>query len=320
MRAKTPLLWNNKRYHSLNYHLQQKFGGKVIKISLNAGFTCPNRDGTLSNGGCFFCSQRGSGDFTGESFISLEQQFARGREIMNRKWTGNKYIAYFQSFSNTYGPIDKLKNIYRWAIQQPGVVGIAIATRPDCLGNDVLDLLEEINSKTYLWVELGLQTMHQRTASMLNMHYNCSVFLDALNQLNHRHIETCAHIIFGLPEETYNDMLKTSEFVASQPLQGIKIHLLHLLKGTLLVKMFKDKNYQFLSKQDYVDLVVDTLERLSPDVVIHRLTGDGPRKLLIGPEWSLHKKDVLNSIDKRLIERNTWQGRLYSNNYNSDNS
>ncbi|MEN6463416.1 MAG: TIGR01212 family radical SAM protein [Syntrophomonas sp.] len=306
-----PQLWDGKRYHSLNHHLREIFGEKVVKISLDAGFTCPNRDGTLSTGGCSYCSLRGSGDFTGSKGLNLEQQFIQGRELIAAKWYGNKYIAYFQAFSNTYAPVDKLRNLYEWALEQPGVVGLAIATRPDCLPNEVLDLLEELNQRTYLWIELGLQTIHQRTSQLLNMQYDCHVFEKALTQLNQRNIETCAHIIMGLPGETQDEMKQTAEYVACQPIQGLKIHLLHLLRGTHLARYFNENPFPFLTKEEYVDLVVKTLEIIPPHMIIHRLTGDGPRKLLIGPEWSLKKHSVLNSIEACLKERNTWQGRLF---------
>lgn len=306
-----PNLWEGKRYHSLNCHLRKRFFEKVVKISLDAGFTCPNRDGKLSIGGCYFCSPRGSGDFAGSRDLSLKEQFEQGRELINSKWRGNKFIAYFQAFSNTYAPVGKLRSIYEWALEQPGVVGLAVATRPDCLPDEVLDLLEELNQRTYLWIELGLQTVHQRTSKLMNIQYDYHVFENALAKLNKRNIETCAHIIFGLPGETREDMMQTAEYTADQKIQGLKIHLLHLLQGTPLVHYYNENHIPFLTKEEYIDLVVKTLEIISPDVVIHRLTGDGPRKILIGPEWSLKKHDVLNSIESCLKERNTWQGKLF---------
>lgn len=306
-----PDLWNGSRYHSLNYHLREVFGEKIAKISLDAGFTCPNRDGTLSAGGCSFCSPRGSGDFTGTKGLKLEQQFIQGRELTAAKWHANKYIAYFQAFSNTYAPVDRLRKLYKRALEQPGVVGLAIATRPDCLSDEVLDLLEELKQQTYLWVELGLQTVHQRTSRILNMQYDYHVFENALGKLNQRNIETCAHIILGLPGENREDMMQTAQYVASQKIQGLKIHLLHLLQGTPLTEYYNHNPFPFLTLEEYVEMVVKTLEIISPRVIIHRLTGDGPRKLLIGPEWSLKKHRVLNKIEKNMQERDTWQGRLF---------
>jgi radical SAM protein (TIGR01212 family) len=307
-----PNLWEGKRYHSLNFHLREIFGEKVGKISLDAGFTCPNRDGTLSTKGCIFCSARGSGDFTGPKGMDLQKQIIQGRELIKEKWHASKFIAYFQAFSNTYAPIDKLRGLYQWGLEQPGVVGLALATRPDCLPDEVLDLLEELNQRAYIWVELGLQTVHERTSQLLNMQYNYHVFENALAKLNERNIDTCTHLIFGLPGETRDDMLQTAEYVANQKIHGLKIHLLHLLKGTPLAEYFYKNPFPFLTKEEYIDLVVKTLEITSPNVVIHRLTGDGPRKLLIGPEWSLNKHNVLNSLEKCLKERNTWQGRLFN--------
>lgn len=302
--------WGDKRYHSLNYYLREKFGQKVFKISLDAGFTCPNRDGKLATGGCLFCSERGSGDFAGDREVSLSVQFEQVKKVMHKKWSSDKYIAYFQAFTNTYAPVERLEKIYSFALQQSGVVGLAIATRPDCLPDDVLDLLEEINQKTYLWVELGLQTVHKRTARLVNLHYDYDVFVDSLYKLQARGIETCTHIILGLPGETREDMMATARAVAALPIQGLKIHLLHLMKGTPLVNLYEQNKLEFLSKEDYVNLVVDILEIIPSRVVIHRLTGDSPRNLLIGPQWSLKKWEVLNSINDALLKRNTWQGRL----------
>lgn len=307
--------WGDKRYYSLNYHLREKFGQKVFKISLDAGFSCPNRDGTLAVGGCAFCSPRGSGDFVAAHEKSLPEQFRQGQAMMQKKWSGQKYIAYFQAFTNTYAPVEKLRLIYRTALEQEGVVGLAVATRPDCLPEEVLDLLEEINQQTCLWVELGLQTMHKRSSQRLNIHYDYQDFLKALQALRNRNIETCAHIILGLPGEDRQDMLATARWVACLPMQGIKIHLLHLMKNTPLAKMYAQEPFTFLSQEEYVSLVVDILELLPPDIIIHRLTGDSPRNLLIGPEWSLKKWEVLNAIDRELERRNSWQGKNYGKNY-----
>lgn len=303
--------WGDKRYNSLNRHLREKFGGKVFKIPLDAGFTCPNRDGTLSREGCYFCSARGSGDFAGSRQQNLEEQFSNVCTMMHRKWAVGRYIAYFQAYSNTYAPLEKLQTVYEYAIARPGVVGLAIATRPDCLPVYVLDYLEALNRRIYLWVELGLQTIHESTARRLNLQYNFKDFSMALEALQSRGIETCAHIILGLPGEQRREMLLTGQTVARLPLQGLKIHLLHLMKGTPLEKVYRKKPFRFLEKDEYVELVADILEMLPPQVVIHRLTGDSPRELLIGPDWSLFKWEVLNSIDRCLEARDTWQGRLY---------
>ncbi len=306
-----PILWGNKRYNSLNYYLRRKFGEKVFKIPLDAGFTCPNRDGKLATGGCVFCSPRGSGDFAAQRSLRLAQQLAAGRQMMQKKWGANKYLAYFQAFSNTYAPVEQLRQTYEQVLNEPGVVGLAIATRPDCLPSEVLDLLQEINERCYLWVELGLQTIHTRTARAMNMHYDLYDFLRSLEELQYRNIETCAHIILGLPGENCRDMMMTGTTVASLPLQGLKIHLLHVMQGTALGTIYARQEFPLFKQEEYVRLVVDILEQLPGQMVIHRLTGDSPRQLLLGPHWSLNKWEVLNSIDNELQQRNTWQGKYY---------
>lgn len=304
--------WGDKRYHSINFFLRKKFETKVFKIPLDAGFTCPNRDGTLSTRGCLFCSAAGAGDFAGNRGNNISQQFTEVAETMHNKWHEGKYIAYFQAFTNTYAEISVLRELYYEALQQPGVVGLAIATRPDCLNSHVLDLLEEIKAQTYLWVELGLQTIHKITAERMNLHYCCDDFQLALNNLRARDIPVVAHIILGLPGESHEQMHQTGEWLAKRPVQGIKIHLLHLMKNTQLAFDYKNRPFHYFTQSEYVDMVIDCLEILSPDVVIHRLTGDSPRALLIGPEWSLNKWETLNSIDRRLLERDTWQGKYYN--------
>lgn len=308
-------MWGDKRYNSLNYHLRQKFNDKVFKISLDAGFSCPNRDGTISRGGCIFCSERGSGDFTGKS-RDLVEQFYEVKEMMNKKWKKGKYIAYFQAYTNTYAPVNVLREKYYSILNIEDVVGIAIATRPDCLLEDVLDLLSEINEKTYLWVELGLQTVNENTAKLINRGYNLETYIKAVNELKKRNIEVVTHVIFGLLGETKKDMLDTVEFVANTKTQGIKIHLLHLMKGTALVDYYEKGMLSFLSFDEYVDLVVKAINILPENMVVHRLTGDSPRELLIGPMWSLKKWEVLNEIDKRLEQEDIWQGKGYVENKN----
>ncbi len=231
--------------------------------------------------------------------------------MMNKKWPGDKYIAYLQAYSNTYASPERLREIYEEALGLPGVVGVAVATRPDCMGFEVLKILEEVNQKTYLWVELGLQTIHAKTAKRMNLHYTYDQFKAALAELNARHIETCGHMILGLPGETREEMLETGCAMADLPLQGLKIHLFHLMQNTSLARIHEKRALQFLSQEEYVDLVCRILERISPDCVIHRLTGDSPRDLLIEPRWSLNKWQVLNAIDDELKDRRTWQGKLY---------
>jgi radical SAM protein (TIGR01212 family) len=304
--------WNGKRYYSLNYFLRNKFGEKVFKISLDGGFSCPNRDGKISNGGCLFCSERGSGDFAGNREVPIAKQFNDIKKMMSKKWKNGRYIAYFQAYTNTYAPIDELRKKYEDALNQKDVVAIAIATRPDCLDQDVLDLLEEINKKAYLWVELGLQTCNDETAKIINRGYKLEVFENAMRRLKERNIDVVVHDILGLPGETKEDMLKTIDYIAHSGAKGIKFHLLHLMKHTPMVNLYETGSLQFLSQEDYIELITKGITIIPKDMVVHRLTGDAPRNLLIGPMWSLKKWEVLNSIDKALEENDLWQGKNYT--------
>lgn len=301
--------WNGKRYHSLNYFLRNKFGEKVFKISLDGGFTCPNRDGKVSKGGCTFCSERGSGDFSGDRDFSIHKQFIEIKDMMSKKWKDGKYIAYFQAYTNTYAPVEVLREKYEEAIKEEGVVALAIATRPDCLDEDVLDLLQEINNKIYVWVELGLQTINDEVARKFNRGYKLDSYDKAIEGLKKRNIDFVTHCIFGLPGETKEDMLKTVDYIAHSGSTGIKLHLLHLMKGTRLVKQYESGELKFLSQEDYIDLICKSIAMLPQDMVVHRLTGDAPRDLLIGPMWSLKKWEVLNAIDKALEDNDTYQGK-----------
>ena len=302
--------WDNKRYNNLNYFLRHKFGEKVFKISLDGGFTCPNRDGSISHKGCIFCSLRGSGDFTMTN-KDLSLQFEEAKGMMQKKWRSGKYIGYFQAYTNTYAPVDVLREKYYTILDKENVVGLAIATRPDCLPTDVLDLLEELNKETYLWVELGLQTIKEDTTKLINSGYTLEDYVNGVDELKKRNIDIVTHCILGLPGETKSDMLETVDFVAKTNTQGIKLHLLHLMKDTPMVKLYEEGKLEFLGKDEYVDLVVDCIEKLPTDMVIHRLTGDGPRATLIEPRWSLNKWEVLNAIDDILKERDTWQGKKF---------
>ena len=303
--------WNGKRYHSLNYFLRDKFGEKVFKISLDGGFSCPNRDGKISSGGCLFCSESGSGDYAGDRELSITKQFNDIKEMMAHKWKSGKYIAYFQAYTNTYAPIEELRSKYEEALNQEGVVAIAIATRPDCLGYDVLDLLEEINSKVYLWIELGLQTSSDETAKRINRGYKLEVFEEAMAKLKMRNIDVVVHDILGLPGENKEDMLKTIDYIAHSGAKGVKFHLLHLMKQTPMVKVYEKGELEFLSQEDYIDLITKGVTMIPKEMVVHRLTGDAPRDLLIGPMWSLKKWEVLNSIDKALENNDLWQGKKF---------
>ena len=304
--------WNGKRYHSLNYFLREKFGEKVFKISLDGGFSCPNRDGKISNGGCLFCSERGSGDYAGDRELSITKQFNNIKEMMAHKWKSGKYIAYFQAYTNTYAPIDELRRKYEEALNQEDVVAIAIATRPDCLDDEVLDLLEEINNRVYLWIELGLQTSNDVTSKKINRGYKLEVFEKAMKNLKERNIDVVVHDILGLPGETKEDMLNTIDYIANSGARGVKFHLLHLMKQTPMVKVYEKGELEFLSQEEYIDLITKGIAMIPKEMVVHRLTGDAPRELLIGPMWSLKKWEVLNSIDKALEDNDLWQGKNFN--------
>ena len=300
---------NNKRYNTYNSFLRNRHGEKVGKLSLNAGLTCPNRDGTISTGGCIFCSEDGSGTFAGCSEDSIQEQMQSQTLVQEDKWKVNKYIAYFQSYTNTYGSIEDLRRLYYSALENPAVCGIAIATRPDCLNTDVLDLLEDLNAKTHLWVELGLQTIHERTARWLNRGYKLDVYNRAVKNLKSRNIEVVSHIIFGLPGETETEMMETVKHVSKCGVTGVKIHLLHVIEGTQLSRIYESEPFKILTQEEYTDLVVKALEILPQEVVIHRLTGDGAKESLIAPRWPLNKRAVLNGIDKALKNRDSWQSK-----------
>lgn len=310
-RVKEPIFWGTKRYHTLNYYYRNLFKEKVFKVALDGGFTCPNRDGTVGFGGCIFCSSRGSGDFAGNRCNNLKQQFQEVSQKMHKKWPKAKYIGYFQAFSSTYAPAEELKEMYETILAEDQVVGLAIATRPDCLSNEILDVLEDINKKTFLWIELGLQTTHEETQKLINRGHSYQTFLDSVHKLRERNINVVVHIILNLPTENKEDMMKTAKTVAKLPIQGIKIHMLHLLKDTPMVKLYEKGLLSFMSRDEYIELLVDILEILPPEIVIHRLTGDGPPNLLIEPLWTLKKWEVLNAIDDVLKRRNSWQGKYY---------
>ncbi|PZE20782.1 TIGR01212 family radical SAM protein [Paenibacillus xerothermodurans] len=309
--AQSPDAWGDKRFNSWNTEMRRQFGTKVFKVMLDAGFTCPNRDGSVATGGCTFCSARGSGDFAGSRHDDLVTQFNKIRDLQHRKWPDAKYIGYFQAYTNTYAPVEQLREYYEVILAQPGVVGLSIATRPDCLPDDVIEYLAELNQRTYLWVEMGLQTIHESTSQMINRAHDTQCFEEAVAKLRKHNIRICAHIIYGLPGETHDMMLATGRAVAAMDVQGIKIHLLHLMRKTPMVKQYEAGLLRFLEKDEYVKLVVDTWEMLPPPMVVHRLTGDAPRDLLIGPMWSLKKWDVLNAFDAELRARDSWQGKKY---------
>lgn len=298
-----------ERYYSLNQHYRETFGEKIYKLSLDGGFSCPNRDGTLGYGGCIFCSQGGSGDFAADHHLSIGDQIEEAKKIFSCKKTGNKYIAYLQAFTNTYGPLSYLEKIYREALEPEEIVGLSIGTRPDCLPPEVLTLLADLNKEKPIYLELGLQTIHEETAAFIRRGYPLSVFEDAVYRAKEAGLNVVCHVILGLPGETKEMIFDTIGYLNHLPIDGIKLAMLHVLKGTDLAKVYEEKPFPVYEKEEYVDLVIDCIESLRKDIVIHRITGDGPKNLLIAPLWSTNKRDVLNSIGKRLKERNTWQGR-----------
>jgi len=307
-----PYTADHHRYHTWNYHLQQYFGEKVFKVSLNAGFTCPNIDGKVALGGCTFCSVKGSGDFAGNPADEIVDQFNEIKQNMHQKWPHvRKYIGYFQAFTNTYAPVEVLREKFEAILAQPGVVGLSIATRADALPEDVLDYLSELNERTYLWVELGLQTMHDETAKKINRGHDLATFTNGFTKLKERNIRTAVHIINGLPGEDRDMMFQTAQYVANLNADGIKIHLLHVLQKTKMAHLFERGKLQLMDKETYTELVADQLELLPPSCIVQRLTGDGAPEELIGPLWSLKKFDVINSIDKILFARNSYQGINY---------
>lgn len=295
-------------YYSLNRYLQDTFGQKIYKISLDGGFTCPNRDGTLDTRGCIFCSQAGSGEFAQSREDSIGKQIEKGKERLKDKIQNGKYIAYFQAFTNTYAPIERLRILYEEAISHPDIAVLSIATRPDCLSEEVLLLLQEMNEKKPVWVELGLQTIHESTAEYIRRGYPLSVYDKAVENLKKIGVQVIVHVILGLPGETFGQMKETVSYVAKSGADGIKLQLLHVIKGTDLEKEYRAGRFRTLEMEEYVNLVADCIALLPPGMVIHRLTGDGDWRTLAAPLWSLDKKRVLNAINKRIREKERMEG------------
>ncbi len=305
--------WNDKPYHTLDYELKRKYGEKIYKIALDANMTCPNRDGSCGVRGCIFCSAGGSGDFAAKD-TSIARQLEQGKQYFRNKKVGERFIAYFQSYTNTYAPVPTLEAVYREALENSTVVGISIATRPDCLGSDILALLDRLNREytdKFIWIELGLQTIHEHTATLIRRGYPLSVFEDAVKQLQKISIPVITHVIIGLPGETKPMMLETCRFLARINVTGIKLQLLHILKNTDLVELYEKKTFEILDMMAYIDIIISCLEVLPPDMVIHRVTGDGPKDLLLAPLWSLNKRLVLNTLHQEMKRRGTWQSRCW---------
>ncbi len=310
-----PGFWLDKPYYSLHAYCMHVYHEKLYKIALDAGMTCPGRDGTAGVRGCIFCSSGGSGDFAiPVQGLPIAEQIRQGLALFGEKRTGNRFIAYFQAYTNTYAPVMHLRHLYTQALDAPQIAGISIATRPDCLPPDVLDLLSELKQAypdKFIWIELGLQTIHQKTADYIRRGYTLSCFTDAVAALSQRMIPVIVHIILGLPGESEENMYETVSYLNTLPISGVKIQLLHILRGTDLAEEFLKGNVRVMEADEYIRIVTGALARLSPQTVIHRLTGDGPRRLLLAPLWSLDKRNILNHIHQTMRAGNIWQGKRY---------
>lgn len=301
--------WDDKPYHSLDYEMKHRFGEKVYRLALNGGMTCPNRDGTIGRGGCIFCSAGGSGDFAAPAMLPIPEQLRMQKQLVRTKRPVRAFIAYFQAYTNTYAPVDYLEKIFMEAICDPEVVVLSIATRPDCLPDEVLDLLDRLNRIKPVWVELGLQTIHEDTAKLIRRGYALPCFETAVQALRLRNIEVIVHTILCLPGEDHHRILQTVAYLNTIDIQGVKLQMLHVLKDTELAVLYTCKPFFVPTMEEYTQLVIDCIEQLSPSIVIHRITGDGPGNLLIAPRWSQSKRTVLNRIHAAFRERHTWQGR-----------
>ncbi|MBQ3571555.1 MAG: TIGR01212 family radical SAM protein [Clostridia bacterium] len=302
-----------KRFYSFSDYLINTFGKKVYKISLSAGFSCPNRDGKISTRGCIFCSEGGSGDFSCNILQGIDDAIENAKLKVKNKTNEDSFIAYFQSFSNTYAPLDKLKEIYTPIMKRKDIVALAIATRPDCLQDEIIDFLCELNKIKPIIIELGLQTIHESTAELINRGYSLPVFEEAILKLKKANLHTVVHLIIGLPGENQEMIFQTADYIAKSNVDGIKLHLLHVLKNTKLEQMYQEGQFKTLEKQEYIEIIANIIERMPQKMVIHRLTGDAPKKLLVSPQWSANKKDVLNSITKYFNEKDILQGKNYNN-------
>lgn len=302
--------WNEKPYHSFSYMLEERFGEKVYKVALNGGMSCPNRDGHIGHRGCIFCSEGGSGDFASDADLSITEQIDSQIAQISKKRPVQKYIAYFQAYTNTYAPVEYLEKIFTEAISHEKVVALSIGTRPDCLPDETIALLKRLNQIKPVWIELGLQTIHEDTARYIRRGYPLAVFEDSVNRLHAAGIEIIVHTILGLPGENPQKTLETIQYLNNQPISGIKLQLLHVLKNTDLAEEYEHGVFQVLDEDSYLDLLINCLEHLRPDIVVHRVTGDGPKDLLIAPTWSSAKRTVLNHLHHEMKLRGAYQGRL----------
>ena len=307
-----PAFWNNtKRYYDLKSFWINRFGCKVYKLQIDAGFTCPNRDGTVSTGGCIYCDGRGSRLRQAGPLPPVSEQILTGKAYYKQHRHAGKYIAYFQTFTNTYGPVDQLKRLYDEALDEEDVIGLSVGTRPDCVSDDVIDLLQSYAKDYHVWLELGLQSIHDKTLRSINRGHTSEVFYDAVRRISGKNIHLCVHMIVGLPGETHEDILETARVLASLNIDGIKIHLLLALRGTAIGDLYEQGKIALLDKEAYIGTVCDILEVMPPETVIQRLTADGYRDIFLAPEWAVNKMDVLNTIDRELEKRNSFQGMHY---------
>ena len=306
---------SNKRYYTLDYFYKHKFNSKVFKVSLDGGFTCPNKDGTKGIGGCIYCSKSGSAEYAGDKKEPIVTQFNKIKEMMLKKWNNAKYIGYFQANSNTYASIDKLKSLYEPILNLDGVIGLSIATRCDAISEDCLDYLSDLNSRTYLTVELGLQTIHESTSKLINRCHTLEEFTNMVKKLRERNINVVVHIINGLPYETHEMMIDTVKFLSDLDIQGIKIHALSILKNTELERLYNETHFKVMKREEYINIVCDQLEYLREDIVVHRITGDPKIDDLIEPEWLIKKVTIINDIDKEMKRRDSYQGIKYKKSF-----
>ena len=307
---------SNKRYYTLDYFYKHKFNSKVFKVSLDGGFTCPNKDGTKGLGGCIYCSKSGSAEYAGDKKDDIVTQFEKIKEMMLKKWSNAKYIGYFQANSNTYAPVEKLKSLYEPILKQDGVVGLSIATRCDAISEECLEYLSDLNTRTYLTVELGLQTIHESTSKLINRCHSLEEFTSMVNKLRKRNINVVVHIINGLPYETHDMMIDTVKFLSSLDIQGIKIHALSILKDTELENLYNKTHFKVMTREEYINTVCDQLEYLREDIVVNRITGDPKIDDLIEPDWLIKKVTIINDIDKEMKRRDSFQGMKYKKQVN----
>lgn len=312
MKNPFPYSNSNKRYYTYDYYLKQKYGSKVFKVAIDGGFTCPNRDGKVGFGGCFFCSSLGSGEYGGHRKDTLEDQFDQVTKMMHQKWPIAKYIVYFQSFSNTYAPVSYLKQVFEPLLSKKDVIGLAIATRPDCFNDDIFEYLSDLNKRTDVTIELGLQTINDEIAKSFNRGYEFETFLKTFNKLKELNIKTLIHLINGLPNESMEMMLDNARVIGKLKPWGMKFHSLYITKNTTYAKLYKKEPFKIMELDEYIDLIVNQLEIIPQNIVIERLTGDPVKDDLIVPSWTLKKINVLNGIDKKMAKENTFQGRLYN--------